>query len=261
MFKTRIITSAIGIPILLGAAYLGGLYWSALIVLLASIALGEYLAMMRRKGGRPMVLAAYAVAGIILFRLQLGQYMAGWFLAALMMMILTLLFRYPRSNYEDLALSFLGAVYCGFFFSYALALSDLGKAFPYLLIVFVLTWASDCGGYLFGRVWGKHKLVPQLSPAKTWEGAWGAVVLTILTALALKYLTQMIEVGWIYTIGLGLLASVAGQVGDLLESSIKRYFGVKDSGNIIPGHGGVLDRFDSFMLVLPIVYYYLVVLV
>lgn len=261
MLKTRIITALLGIPILLGAAYLGGLYWSVLIVLLASLALGEYLTMMRFKGGSPLVLAAYVISGVILFRLQLGQNMVGWFLAGLLLMIVTMLIRYPLSNYRDLVLSLFGAVYCGFFLSYALALRDLDQGFSYLLMVFVLTWASDSGGYLFGRLWGKHKLAPQLSPAKTWEGAVGGLVLTILTALIYKYLSPMITVGWIYTMGLGLLASVAAQVGDLLESAIKRYFGVKDSGQIIPGHGGVLDRFDSFMLVLPVAYYYLLLLV
>jgi phosphatidate cytidylyltransferase len=261
MLKTRIISAVLGIPVLLGAAYLGGLYWSLVIAMLASLALGEYLAMMRHKGGKPIILGAYAFAGMALFRLELGQYAAGWLGAALVLMILTMLIRYPSSNHDDLALSFFGAFYCGFFFSYALALSDLGRAFPALLMVFVLTWASDVGGYLFGRLWGRHKLAPQLSPAKTWEGAWGGVVLTILTALAFKYLTQMAELGWIDIVGLGILASMAAQTGDLLESSIKRHFGVKDSGHIIPGHGGVLDRFDSFMLVLPVVYYYLIILV
>ena len=260
MLKTRIISAALGIPILLGAAYLGKYYWTGIIVLLAGLALAEYLAMMSRKGASPLFLAAYAIAGIVLFRLQLGQHVAGWFWLGLLLMILTMLIAYPRSNLDDLALSFFGAIYCGFFFSYALALNDTGRAFPYLLLVFVLTWASDIGGYLFGRVWGKHKLAPQLSPAKTWEGALGGLVLTILTALAYKYFGHMIEAGWIYTLGLGLVASIAAQVGDLLESSIKRYFGVKDSGHIIPGHGGVLDRFDSFMLVLPVVYYYLLIL-
>jgi phosphatidate cytidylyltransferase len=123
-----------------------------------------------------------------------------------------------------------------------------------------MTWASDVGGYLFGKLWGKTKLSPQLSPGKTWEGAIGAVLLTVALAICFNSIVRMENFNFFYTVVFAMLASITAQVGDLLESAIKRYFEVKDSGHIIPGHGGVLDRFDSFMLLLPVVYYFLVLL-
>jgi len=261
MLKTRIITAVIGIPILLGVLYLGGIYWQSLIILLAGIALLEYFSMMQNKGFSPIVIPAYIILVVLLFRVQLSQSLSGLFFMGLFLMILALVIWYPRFSLNDMVFSFFGAFYIGYFLSFAQALTELGKAFPYILLVFVMTWASDVGGYLFGMLWGKNKLAPQLSPGKTWEGAVGGVVLSIILALIYSYLFKIQNLNLVYTILLGFSASVAAQVGDLLESSIKRYFGVKDSGRIIPGHGGVLDRFDSFMLVLPMVYYFLVVLV
>jgi len=260
MLKTRIITALVGIPILLGALYLGGNYWRGLVVLLAVMALLEYTAMMRFQGFKPIVVPAGVITLILLFRMQLDQYWTGLFLAGWLLMILFIVFNYPRYNFGDLALSFFGAFYCGFLLSYALAIPELEGAYLNLVLCLLLTWASDIGGYLFGRLWGKHKLAPQLSPGKTREGAAGAVLLTILAAVSCKYMFSMNYINLFYTILLGICVSGAAQVGDLLESGLKRYFGVKDSGSIIPGHGGVLDRFDSLMLVLPAVYYFLVVL-
>jgi len=259
MFKTRIITALVGVPILLGGVYLGGNYWRGLVLLLAGIALLEYTAMMHHQGFKPIVIPAAGIALILLFRLQLDQYLASLFFAGWLLMILVMVINYPRFNFIDLALSFFGAFYCGYLFSYALAIPELQGAFLNLLLCLVLTWASDIGGYWFGTLWGKHKLAAQLSPGKTREGAVGAVLLTIIAAISFKYIFNIEYLSLSYTILLGVCASGAAQLGDLLESALKRYFGVKDAGSILPGHGGVLDRFDSLMLVLPAVYYFLVV--
>ena len=260
MLKNRIITAVVGIPFLIGTAYLGGVYWQVLVGLLTAAALIEYCAMMRGKGFHPLMVSAAFLAFILLFRTQLGSYLAGLCLAGLLLMIIGLVFTYPQRNLHDLALSLFGSVYTGFFFSYALALGRTESAFYLLLLVFILTWASDVGGYLFGRVWGKHKLAPRLSPGKTVEGSAGAIVLTILAALVYRYFSgaEYPQAGILLV--MALVFSVAAQLGDLLESAIKRFFEVKDSGRLLPGHGGVLDRFDSFMLVSPVAYYFLVVL-
>jgi len=228
------------------------------VILLAGAALLEYTAMMRRQGFKPIVIPACLITLLLLFRVELEQHLAGLFLAGWLLMIMFMVIKYPRFNFSDLAMSFFGAFYSGYLFSYALAAPELQGAFLYVLLSLILTWASDVGGYLFGISWGKHKLSPQLSPGKTWEGAIGALILTIIAAVSFKYIFGMEYLNLFYTILLGVCASGAAQLGDLLESALKRYFGVKDSGNLIPGHGGVLDRFDSLMLVLPTVYYLLV---
>ncbi|MDD3364232.1 MAG: phosphatidate cytidylyltransferase [Syntrophomonas sp.] len=260
MLRTRIITAVVGIPLLIGVLYLGGVYWQGFMALLAGIALFEYFTMMRNKGFKPLVLPAYFITGILLFRGQLSSYLPGLFFIALFLMVLVLVTTYPRFCFDDIVFSFFGAFYVGYLFSYALAFAESERFFPYILFVFLMTWASDVGGYLFGKLWGKNKLSPKLSPGKTWEGAIGGVLTTVALALMFNGLLIIENVNMFYTVLLGVLASVTAQVGDLLESAMKRYFEVKDSGHIIPGHGGVLDRFDSFMLLLPVAYYFLVVL-
>jgi len=260
MLKYRIISAFIGIPLLIGVSYLGGVYWQALVALLASLAMFEYLGMMRVKKLQPMVLPAYFIMAVLLFRGMFSSYLPVLFGAAFFLMIIAMLSG-PDSTFDDLVFSFFGALYIGYTFAFAIELTTLANSFYHLLLVFILTWASDVGGYFFGMLWGKHKLAPLLSPGKTWEGALGAVLLTMAATLVFNQLIRIGSVNWLYALLLGLLASVAAQVGDLHESGMKRYFGVKDSGRAIPGHGGVLDRFDSFMLVLPVVYYFLVVFV
>jgi phosphatidate cytidylyltransferase len=127
-----------------------------------------------------------------------------------------------------------------------------------LLLPILLTWASDIGAYAVGRTLGKHKLIPSVSPGKTVEGAMGALVTSVLVAwLYVRFIlspaTQLGFTPWGVVL-FGLIVSVAAQIGDLAESLLKREAGVKDSSRIIPGHGGVLDRFDSLLFVLPVAY-------
>ncbi len=258
MLGTRIITAIVGIPFIIGIMYLGGVYWQGFIALLGATALYEYFAMMASKGYRPLIVPSYIISGILLFREQIPHF-PEVFLAGLLLIVLVLVTNYSRFGFDDMIFSFFGAFYIGYLLSYALAFAGLDRFFVYILLVFILTWASDVGGYLFGKLWGQHKLAPQLSPGKTWEGAAGAILLTVVLALLVNMIIP-INMSFYYLILMGVLASITAQVGDLLESAMKRYFAVKDSGHIIPGHGGVLDRFDSFLLLLPVLYYFLVVL-
>lgn len=139
------------------------------------------------------------------------------------------------------------------------------QAFPFvhfegiqMLVVFILIWSSDTFAYLVGRWLGKHKLAPSISPKKTVEGFVGGVVCTIGIALVLSHFFPFMGI-WEYA-GLGLICSLFGTLGDLFESRIKRSLGVKDSGSILPGHGGILDRFDSLLFAGPAYYAYLLVL-
>jgi phosphatidate cytidylyltransferase len=145
---------------------------------------------------------------------------------------------------------------------------------PYIpMMLMVLVWSSDSWAYVSGKLFGKHKLAPHISPGKTWEGLIGGSLLTALTGFLISYYvftdwtasdlpteklgryTQNLSPwGWIYTALLGLLVGIFGTLGDLYESSLKRNAGVKDSGNIIPGHGGVLDRYDAFLFAIVVMY-------
>jgi len=117
----------------------------------------------------------------------------------------------------------------------------------------LIVWITDSGAYIVGRAIGKHKLAPKISPNKTWEGSIGGSVVAVLVVPTLFSLF-----GWLPNynlfelLGIAILLSIAGQFGDLIESGFKRHYGVKDSGNILPGHGGILDRFDSMLIVMPL---------
>ena len=129
------------------------------------------------------------------------------------------------------------------------------------LSIFIFLWTNDTGAYCSGSLFGKHKLFPRISPAKSWEGSIGGGILVVIVAALIGYSTtnesgvNMLTIPqWI---GLGIVVAVFGTWGDLVESLFKRTLGVKDSGNILPGHGGMLDRFDSSLMAIPAAVVYL----
>ncbi|HBY99888.1 MAG TPA: hypothetical protein DEO84_01080 [candidate division Zixibacteria bacterium] len=161
---------------------------------------------------------------------------------------------------SHLATSILAAIYPGFFISFAILMhrdfAPVGWVF--LLFVFVNTWIADTFAYGFGRWLGKRKLAPTISPKKTWAGFIGSFAGGLITPfLAIPFLPNWSLAALMM---LSLVATLFGQIGDLIESAIKRDCGIKDSSNLIPGHGGVLDRFDSFVIALPAVYFMLRIL-
>lgn len=128
-------------------------------------------------------------------------------------------------------------------------------SFQIILGFFIMLWTNDTGAYLAGRFLGKHKLFERISPKKTWEGSFGGAVLTILAAYILSlFFTNLGLTNWII---IAILVAIFGGLGDLVESMLKRSLNIKDSGNILPGHGGILDRFDGLLISVPFIYSYL----
>ncbi len=169
------------------------------------------------------------------------------------------LFKFTSELYFDSGKLIFIVIYLAIPFGLALGLpkiSAMQNIFTLeVFFLFILIWASDTFAYLTGRFFGKHKMAPKISPKKTWEGFAGGVVLTLVLSFFIeKYFPEM-RGNWIVV---GLLVSVFAPIGDLMESKLKRSFGVKDSGKLIPGHGGVLDRLDSFIICAPVVYLYFV---
>jgi phosphatidate cytidylyltransferase len=152
-----------------------------------------------------------------------------------------------------------GVCYFGFLGSYFFLLRGLENGPWFLLLLLMATWAYDTGGYVAGNLWGRHKLFPEISPKKSWEGVAGGVVLCVAAVLVLQVLFPFYSAFFkVYELILiALLLSASGQVGDLVESMVKRSLKVKDSGGIIPGHGGVFDRIDSLLFNAPVLFYYL----
>jgi phosphatidate cytidylyltransferase len=140
--------------------------------------------------------------------------------------------------------------------SYAVPMHGLGGMGPkFLLFACAITWAGDTVAYFVGRALGKHLLAPKLSPKKTWEGSVGSMAGSLVVAYAFSY---WIKIPAGHLLAMGAVGNVAGQMGDLLESAYKRSAGVKDSGGLLPGHGGILDRIDALILCIPVIWYYLV---
>lgn len=170
------------------------------------------------------------------------------------------LFRNRKRPIANVAVTFLGIIYIAVPFSllnYLVFKGELEKIYnPHLLLgLFFLLWTSDTGAYLTGVTMGKHKMFKRISPKKTWEGFAGGAILTIIVGWAIsKYFLEITTANWIV---IGLIVVITGVFGDLVESMFKRSLQIKDSGNILPGHGGILDRFDSILLSAPIVFAYL----
>jgi phosphatidate cytidylyltransferase len=135
-----------------------------------------------------------------------------------------------------------------------LRLRQLDDGLYWLMIALLCTWVCDTAAYAVGKLWGRHKFFPAVSPKKTWEGAVGGLIGGLLAAVGLGRWLVGLSVGWGLLLGLAIVG--AATFGDLAESVIKRQVGVKDSGQLIPGHGGMLDRIDSLLFVVPVVYYF-----
>ena len=180
---------------------------------------------------------------------------------SLILIAVVTLFRFKEELYVSSGKLIFSVIYTSLPFGFALALpsfypSDTEPFFSLeVFMLFVLIWSSDSFAYFSGRLFGKHKMAPKISPKKTWEGFAGGVILTLIFAYFIEQRFPDLRGNWIVV---GLLVAIFAPLGDLVESQLKRNFGVKDSGNIIPGHGGILDRLDSFIICAPVVYFYFV---
>jgi phosphatidate cytidylyltransferase len=269
---TRVAVAAVGIPLAVGAVYLGGWALGLLLAGVAALAARELYSMAELKGARPLVWpGAAGAAGFVLLALLFGDSSpepAGLGVYAAVFTILVAAAAIWTRGVEgqpllSTAVTVFGAVYTGGLLSYGVLLRHLPEVTgplhgaALLFAPILLTWSSDTFAYFVGRAFGRRKLIPKVSPGKTVEGAAGAVVGTIVVAVAYAQVLQQfpgLSMGVPMAALFGLVISVAAQLGDLAESLLKRDAGVKDSGRLLPGHGGALDRFDSLLFTLPIAY-------
>jgi phosphatidate cytidylyltransferase len=257
VFVTRLATSAIGIPLVVLTIWVGGELLAAVLAVAVFIAVLE-VAVIRNvqrtlAGLLPAALAAAlppaALAGI------------DWLLGAVVLLIVALgsVFAWtgnPRAGLEDWLWGVALGLYVGVLASHAALLRDAPDGRDWLFFSVLVVWITDTGAYAVGRAIGRHKLAPVVSPGKTIEGAIGSFVTGFVAVLALSELFGL-DVGLADQVALGFLLPPIILVGDLAESAIKRALDVKDSGFLVPGHGGVLDRLDSLLFAIPVVYYYL----
>ncbi|CAM2744121.1 phosphatidate cytidylyltransferase [Salinicoccus roseus] len=253
--KTRTITAIIALSIFVPIVVLGS--WPLLITvfLLAYTALYEILKMNRiHIFSIPGMLSMVALFIVMMPQESYMPYISMFqvdliIVMALLMLSFTVISK-NRFSFVDMGFCVLAVAYVGIGFMYFYETREEGII--YILYGLLIVWVTDTGAYLFGRALGRRKLWPQISPNKTLEGFLGGIFCSVLLAL-LFYLMGWIEgVHVLLFLTLTMILSMFGQLGDLVESALKRHFDVKDSGRLLPGHGGVLDRFDSFIFVLPL---------
>jgi len=264
----RVIIVVIFLPCIVIIARRGGVYFLILVTLMIFAGLWEYYRMVETKGLKPYKLIGIAGGTLLPSYIYFfnGKHANGLLLLVTFLAItISELGRKEREfALYHISVTLFGMLYIGWLGSYLVMLRELPvlinldykNGFLFVILVFVLTWCYDSGAYIFGMIAGKHKLFPSISPGKTVEGAIGGIVLSIIGILITrKYFFTFLNL-W-EAVGLALVASVMGQLGDLVESMIKRDIKIKDSSNTIPGHGGILDRFDSILFNAPVIYYIL----
>jgi phosphatidate cytidylyltransferase len=265
MLGKRILVTVILLPIGLAAIWLGGWYLTAVVALFLSLAAWEYVNLFRLGGFKPAVVLV--VGGTLM--LLIGRNISGfkdadWMISLIILLGMTYhLVAYERGRDQaatDFGVTLSGVLYIGWFGAYFISLRNLPDGIWWILVVLPAVWFADSGAYFIGSRFGRHKLSPRLSPKKTWEGYFGGIVVAVV-------LTTLLVVIWQAVMGtnsvitplrgalVGLVMGVFPTLGDLGESMIKRQVGVKDSGKLLPGHGGAFDRIDSWIWAVMIGYY------
>ena len=258
MLKTRLITSLV-LFLSIGAAfvYLPPLYWGLLVLAVTSLGAWEWAGMSKFNKALSLIYSAFVLLlglFVILYTPQSMQVVIIWGVlasATFWLLVVPFLLAFTPKINNRFIMAILGLIAI---IPFGLTLIALREINPLLLVVFAMTvWIADSAAYFAGKRFGKHKLAPSISPGKTWEGVLGAFVAITIYAALLSYLTH--QSYWFVLVFWGVL--ILSIMGDLFESLIKRQAGIKDSGNLLPGHGGVLDRIDGLTSSLPLVMFLL----
>ncbi len=259
----RSLTALIGIPVVLACVWLGGWWAFAACALIAGLGAYEFRGMMLHEGYRPLIVISLALSLLFLVAATLPQQRslllaAGLSLALLVTLPLLFFRKQLDGAMVDWSLTLSIAIYLGWPLSLILLLRGFQIGFSggfwWLLTLMLGVWGFDTGAFFAGHFFGRHKLAPNISPGKTWEGVVGGLVFSV--AAALLFTVRPLGVAWYLAVLLGLLIGIAATLGDLAESLIKRQTHVKDSGMIMPGHGGILDRIDSLLFAVIVVYFF-----
>jgi phosphatidate cytidylyltransferase len=262
--KTRAITAFFFTLVMLGSFFLGGEVFTVFYLLLSLAGLYEFYTLVNTAGIKPNkplgLLLGFLLFGFVaafpFFPFD-GKYILLAAPLAFLVFILEL-YRKEKSPFTNIGYTFLGLAFVvvpfGFFYSLGF-LGNLTYNFHLPLSFMLMLWASDTGAYLFGRKLGKTKLFERHSPKKTWEGFGGGILMSVLVAVIVSFLFK--EIALPVWVGMAIIIVSLGTLGDLVESMLKRSLDVKDSGTLLPGHGGLLDRFDGLLIAAPMVYVYL----
>jgi phosphatidate cytidylyltransferase len=259
--KQRVITGVIAAALFLPIVIFGGFPFIIVTYILATVGLFELLRMKRLRVVSPEGAISFVVLWLLLLPQQYESGLASFHVTKLGLLLLGafLLLAYTvvtknAFTFDEAGFILLSILYVGFGFYCFSEIRSIGLA--YMVYALFIIWATDIGAYFIGRAFGKRKLWPEISPNKTVEGSIGGIICAVAVAVVYQWTTNLFHsIGFVLV--MTIVLSIFGQLGDLVESAFKRHYGVKDSGNILPGHGGILDRFDSLLFILPILYFFI----
>lgn len=268
----RTVTGVLFVAVLVGCIIGGPIPFTILFTIITALSIFEFGTIVNKSGEVQMNRQITALSGMFLFLcfayIGIVPGMNEIFIPYLFLMIYLLvseLYKKQKNPTNNWAYGMMSQIYIALPFSLLNVLAyhgDAGNYSPVLpLSIFIFTWVNDTGAYCTGMLFGKHRLFERISPKKSWEGSIGGAVFSMIAAVVLAHFFPFMSVGeWI---GMGLTIVIFGTWGDLTESLLKRTLHIKDSGNILPGHGGILDRFDSTLMAVPaaVIYLYVISLI
>lgn len=267
MLRKRLIVVILGLPILILFVVVGGEVYSGFIGLLIGVAAWEFWRMFKKGGYFPSAAGTIGGAVILSLRSYFDFISFDLLLTLLVMVIMTIhIVNFERGRKESVlgfCITSAGMIYWGLMGGYLLSLRQLPDGLWWVMLVLPSVWAADVGGYFGGTLFGRHPMTPRLSPKKTWEGYVGGIVMGLaFTALfGLLWHGRAERVTWQTGLVIGGFVAVFAPLGDLGASMFKRMFNLKDSSNLLPGHGGIMDRIDSWIWGAAIGFFYIVTVV
>ncbi|MCM1522759.1 MAG: phosphatidate cytidylyltransferase [Muribaculaceae bacterium] len=276
---TRALSGAVYVALICTAVILGGWWFIGLFAIFSALAISEFSRLSNSlTGGENTTTLVIDIAGGLILTIGLacvnmqlftplttkliGGTLFTLYLLYLIVRLVSQIYTREASPLVNLAFSYMSQIYIALPLGLMSMYYTLPAGTPLLLAMFIMIWLSDTGAYLVGSMIGRHKLIPRISPGKTWEGFIGGVCFAMGSAFVMKLCFPSVysAIPLLGLVGLGFVVAIFATWGDLVESLIKRTLGVKDSGNIMPGHGGILDRIDSLLLVIPASLLYLITL-
>ncbi len=259
MIRQRVLSALVLLPLIFLVIWFGGPAYSLLVAAVAALGALEFYGMMGLSRRHPLTL--FGLVWVLLFILVAHfeeSYTAPLLTSVVAFSLIWLLFRSPvKDAATNWAWTLAGIIYIGWLMSHFIPLRELEGGREWVLFVVLATFAADTAAFFIGRAWGRHSLAAEISSGKTWEGAVGGFLGAIAASLILVLLLGLPIPYW-QTVILGALIGIVAPLGDLAESMLKRSTGLKDSGTLIPGHGGLLDRLDSILFTVVVVYYYVI---
>ena len=265
---TRIATAAVGVPLLVLAAWAGGLWFLALVAAVAAVGSLEVSAMARRRGHKPTATLAQAWAVAMVAAAYVASttgdtpaeaaalLLAVAFVGQAVVLPFSLWRSTPSRAVVSWAVTAGAALYPGVLLAYAPLLRSLDDGFLWVLLLLGTVFAADTAAFFVGRLLGRSRMAPRISPGKTWEGTAAGLAAATAACAALATVLDL-PLAPALAAALGLALGLTAVLGDLVESALKRACRVKDSGTLVPGHGGVLDRLDSIVFTLPLMYHFI----